>query len=163
MFNTMYQDNLYKYLGLAVVVILIIYVLVKTLTFQRGVVENFSTDIFNISDSTTGDSTKTKSTTTKTDDNKESDFEKIVKLQRALFKENILNDDNRTHVENDLIMLEELSNYMLLDKIIRIVNNISFEGAEEKSIKIDKYMLEANNLKSFIDTLNVGMKFIDRK
>ena len=36
------EDEIYKYLGLAVVVLFVIYIIIKTLTFQANIVEGLT-------------------------------------------------------------------------------------------------------------------------
>lgn len=147
----MSEDSIYKYLGLGVVSILAIYIGVKSLSFQAKVIEGMT--------------------------NKSQNSEEFILIENManISAENVkkqidkLNDiiavnKYRTDYENLLIALEEYANIMVFSKIVNIGKQVSDTGIG-KNIRPETIneMNIANSIKSFIDTLNVSMKFIDRK
>lgn len=147
------QDNIYKYLGLAVASILTIYIGVKSLSFQVKMIEGM---------------------TNQTDQSKSGDFVLLenmanssaenVKKQNDKLSDIISVSKYRKDYENLLIALEEYSNIMIFSKIVSIGKQVSDNGiGKDVTPQIINDMTIANNIKSFVDTLNTSMKFIDRK
>ena len=148
------DDNTYKYLALGVVGILVIYILIKTLSFQGKMVEGLTNqDGSSASSNTSNDIRFLDNQTTII-------FQKLKNLNDTA--SDVLSIDKyRTDYENLLMSLEEISNNMILMKIMVIGDNI----ASKKDINVDiiNNIETVNKLKSFIETLNVSMKYVDRK
>ena len=145
------QDNIYKYLGLGVVTILAVYIGIKTLTFQAKMIEGMTTqsnqkkptvtdEIANILLNSSSSSTASE---LKNINNKLNDILAVSK--------------NRTDYENTIIALEELCNTMMFAYVQQSATDISKNNSMASS------MYTATGLKSFIDTLNATMKYIDKK
>lgn len=147
----MSEDSIYKYLGLGVVSILTIYIGVKSLSFQAKVIEGMTnkspqTDEFILIENMANASAEN------------------VKKQIDKLNDIIAVNKYRTDYENLLIALEEYANIMMFSKVVSIGKQVSDTGIG-KNIKPETIneMNIANSIKSFVDTLNHSMKFIDRK
>jgi len=151
MYNIMsFEDNVYRYLGLGVVILIAIYILIKSLTFQGKILEgltNSPTETAEISLLNTVASTSTENITGQNN-----------KLQDVLSVEKY-----RTDYENLLIALEEYTNIMMFSKVVGIGSKVA--GLSKGQAVTDDILSEidkANKLKTFVDTLNSSMTFIDK-
>jgi hypothetical protein len=144
------ENDIYKYLGLAVVVLFVIYVIVKTLTFQANIVEGLTNQ------TPTNDFTLLENSANTSSQN--------IKKQNDRLNDIISISKYRTDYENLLISLEEYTNIMMLSKVIDVGNIASAIGVGKNiTPEIITDMVTANTLKAFVDTLNASMKYIDRK
>ena len=147
MFNI--EKDIYQYLGLCFVVIFVSYILIRTLRFQSKIFEGLTNS--------------TKPVISKENNGKLSDtINSNIKNVNIKMSEVLSLDKYKTNYENLIISLEEYSNTMMFAKIMSIGNKV---GLLTKSDHITDDIIHeidnANKLKSFIDTLNIGMKFID--
>ncbi|MEX0597507.1 MAG: hypothetical protein WD512_13515 [Candidatus Paceibacterota bacterium] len=145
-----FEDNVYRYLGLGVVILIAMYVLIKSLTFQGKILEgltNSPTETTEISLLNTIASKSTENISGQND-----------KLQDILAVEKY-----RTDYENLIISLEEYTNIMMFSKVLGIGSKVA--GLSKGQAVTDDILSEvdkANKLKMFIDTLNSSMTFIDK-
>ena len=147
MFNI--EKDIYQYLGLCFVVIFVSYILIRTLRFQSKIFEGLTNS--------------TKPVISKENNGKLSDtINSNIKNVNIKMSEVLSLDKYKTNYENLIISLEEYSNTMMFAKIMSIGNKV---GLLTKSDHITDDIIHeidnANKLKSFIDTLNACMKFID--
>jgi hypothetical protein len=150
MFNI--EKDVYQYLGLCTMIIFVSYILIRTLRFQSKIFEGL-----------TNSTTSTKPDISKENNGKLSDtINTNIKNVNIKMSEVLSLDKYKTNYENLIISLEEYSNTMMFAKIMSIGNKI---GLLTKGDHINDDIIHeidnANKLKSFIDTLNAGMKFID--
>lgn len=150
MFNI--EKDVYQYLGLCTMIIFVSYILIRTLRFQSKIFEGL-----------TNSTTSTKPDISKENNGKLSDtINSNIKNVNIKMSEVLSLDKYKTNYENLIISLEEYSNTMMFAKIMSIGNKI---GLLTKGDHINDDIIHeidnANKLKSFIDTLNAGMKFID--
>lgn len=146
------QDNIYKYLGLGVVSILVIYIGVKTLTFQAKMIEGMTnqttqtkpTMVDEIANILLNSSSSTSTTELKNINNKLNDILAVSK--------------NRVDYENAIIALEELCNTIMFAYVQKTADD-----ASKNKVSIHQNIATANQFKAFIDTLNASMKYIDKK
>lgn len=144
------ENDIYKYLGLALVVLFVIYIIIKTLTFQANIVEGLTNPTETNDFALLENSANTSSQNIKKQNDKLNDIISISKY--------------RTDYENLLISLEEYTNIMMFSKVIDVGNMASANGiGKNVTSEIIKHMDTANTLKAFVDTLNASMKYIDRK
>jgi formyltetrahydrofolate synthetase len=145
------DDDIYKYLGLGVVLILAIYIGSRTLNFQTKVVEGLQNQNSNNNDF-----------------NMLEDSAKIlyenIKIQNDKLKDIVSIQKYRTDYENLIMTIEEYTNLMMLSKVVSVSDKIKKNGTG-KNITPDilNEMERVNKLKSFIDSLNSTMKYIDRR
>ena len=150
MFNI--EKDVYQYLGLCTMIIFVSYILIRTLRFQSKIFEGL-----------TNSTKSTKSVISKENNGKLSDtINTNIKNVNIKMSEVLSFDKYKTNYENLIISLEEYSNTMMFAKIMSIGNKI---GLLTKNDHITDDIIHeidnANKLASFIDTLNIGMKFID--
>ena len=138
------SDSLYKYLGLGVVVLLLIYFVLKSLTFQANIIENM-TGAMNASSSNDTDKDKV-SEAIKSNTNNVEDALLITKY-RKFYEDSIINLDSN-------ISTNMLS--MILNNAELISNNPTSDDAQ-------KIINSVNNMKQFRDALNDAMKILDKK
>jgi len=87
-----------------------------------------------------------------------------IKIQNDKLKDIIAIPKYRTDYENLLMTVEEYSNAMMLSKVISVSDKINKNGVGKNiTQEILNDMDTTNKLKSFIDTLNATMKYIDRR
>ena len=147
------EDEIYKYLGLAVVAILAVYIGVKSLSFQAKLIEGMANG----------------NTTTQSGDftlleNMANTSAETVKRQNDKLNDIMSVNKYRSDYENLLIALEEYSNIMMFSKVVSIGKQVSDNGiGKDITPGMITDMNVANGIKSFIDTLNTSMKYIDRK
>jgi len=131
-------DTVYKYLGLGIVVIIILYIILKSLTFQARLVEGMVAD--------------SKDTT---------DKDKVsvaIKTHTASIEDALIIGKYRKSYEETIIELEENINATILAGILNNAEKISANPSSDES---QKFIASMNSMKSFKDTLNDSMKFLD--
>jgi len=144
------EDEIYKYSGLGVVLILTIYVGARTLKFQTNMIEGLENQNANNEFNILENSAKT--------------LYENIKIQNDKLKDIIAIPKYRTDYENLLMTVEEYSNAMMLSKVISVSDKINKNGVGKNiTQEILNDMDTTNKLKSFIDTLNATMKYIDRR
>jgi len=146
----MSEDNIYKYLGLGVVSILAIYIGIKSLTFQAKLIEGMTNNNNNNNQST--QVSLLENTTNISAENIKKENEKLTDVLAI--------NKYRTNYENLIIALEEYTNIMMFNNVTLVSNLIN---QKKTTLELIPIMQQANTAKSFIDTLNASMKFIDRK
>ena len=138
------NDNLYKYIGMAILAIFIIYIILRTLNFQATLIEGLTT-----ADSTTND-------TSKTDKDKIPD---MINANTTTIEDGLHIDKYKKTYEDIIINLENNVNYYMLGGIMKSSEIISNNPLSADSQKI---ISNLNNLKTFKDTLNDSMNFLDK-
>jgi hypothetical protein len=138
------SDDIYKYLGLFVVVVFVVYIVIKTMNFQLKMVEGFTA-----ADSTTN--------TTNTDKNKIPD---AIKSNTDKMSDALLTDKYLQVYEDTIIDLASNMDIYILSQVLANAESISADpGSTANQIIISKL----NNAKTFSDTLNHAMKTLDKK
>ena len=138
------NDNLYKYIGMIILAIFIIYIILRTLNFQATLIEGLTT-----AESTTND-------TSKTDKDKIPD---MINANTTIIEDGLLIDKYKKTYEDIIINLENNVNYFMLGGIMKNSETISKNPMSADSQKIINNL---NNLKIFKDTLNDSMNFLDK-
>jgi hypothetical protein len=138
------SDSLYKYLGLGVVVLLLIYFVLKSLTFQANIIENM-TGAMNASSSNDTDKDKVPEAIKSNTNNVEDAL--LITKYRKFYEDSIINLDSN-------ISTNMLS--MVLNNAELISNNPTSDDAQ-------KIINSVNNMKQFRDALNDAMKILDKK
>jgi hypothetical protein len=135
------SDDIYKYLGLFVVVVFVVYIVIKTMNFQLKMVEGF----------TAADAT------TNTDKNKIPD---AIKSNTDKMSDALLTDKYLQVYEDTIIDLASNMDIYILSQVLANAESISADpGSTANQIIISKL----NNAKTFSDTLNHAMKTLDKK
>ena len=132
-------DNIYKYLGLAIVVFIVIYIVIKSLTFQARLIEGMTND----------------TTAVATDKDKQPD---AIKTYTTTILDGLLIDKYRPSYDDTIIELEDNISATILSGILKNAEMIASDPSSEKA---QKFITAVNTLKMFKDTLNDSMKYLD--
>lgn len=140
----METDTIYKYLGLAIVILFVSYIIIKSLTFQARLIEGMATN-----------SNSTDDSTVNTDKDKIPD---AIKSNSTNILDGLLIDKYRSSYDDTIIELEENINATILAGILKNAEKLSADPSSDDS---QKFITAINNLKTFKDTLNDAMKYLD--
>jgi len=130
------QDDLYRIVGLAVVLIFVISIAVKAFSYQTKILEGMTISSI--------DKDKVSSSVTSNND-------KIA--------DTLLVSKYRSEYEDTIINLEKGVSTALLSEVIHNADNISSDPTSKKSITAIENI---NNLKNFRETLNQAMIILDK-
>ena len=151
-----FEENIYRYLGLGVVILVALYILIKTLTFQGKIIEGLTNSTEATSEPTS--SAEISLLNTVTSKSTEGITAQNNKLQYILAL-----DKYRTDYENLIIALEDYANVMMFAKVVGIGAKVStLSNGQPVTNGIIEDMEKANKLKEFISTLNASMSYIDK-
>ena len=136
----MEADDIYKYLGLFLVVLFLIYILVKTLHLQLNVFEGMASN-----------------TSIKTDKEQVPDSIKsnTTKVEDAL----LINKYAKTY-EDTIIELDANMDMYILNEVLANAEQLSTDPGSDSNQKI---ITTINNVKAFKDMLNKAIKVLDSK
>lgn len=171
------KNEVIYYLGLAFVVSLLIYVVMKSLTLQMNIIEGATGGRITTSDSdnvgvSDDDTNKNKKSNgwfasripsgvvqqeTTTDKDKIAD---AVKSNTHTIEDKLLISKYRSSYEQTIIELEDNVSYALLSAVI---NNAEMISNNPTSSTAQSLINSINNLKTFRQTLNDAMKILDSK
>lgn len=144
------ENQIYKYVGLFVIVMFVAYIALKTLKFQYKVIEGLS----NGSDS---------SNKSMLDVVADKAYES-VKNRNDKVEDVIALDKYRTDYENLIIAMEEYTNNTMLSKVVSIASTVGGLDVDAPlSNQIVNDIDAANKLRDFVGTLNATMSYIDSK
>lgn len=157
-------DNINRYLGITAIILIIVYIGFKGLNFQKNLLEGMTGNSSNTTTTTTTSTTTGGSVEASNFlDNVAGKSADAIKAQNDKLTDVISINKYRTDYENLLIALDEYTKNMILSKIISAGSKIA---ALPRGSVINKGVIDdittANNLKTFIDTLNSTMTFIDK-
>jgi hypothetical protein len=138
----MNSDSIYKYVGLFIVSIFVIYIVLRTLNFQVKIIEGMATG--------------TSTTDTPNDKDKIAD---AIASNTTFAEDSLLISKYQKSYEDIIINLENNINYFILGAIINSGELISKKPMDPTSIGL---INSINSLKAFKDTLNDSMTFLDK-
>jgi hypothetical protein len=151
-----FEENIYRYLGLGVVILVALYILIKTLTFQGKIIEGLTNSTEATSDPTSSAEISLLNTVT-------SKSTEGITAQNNKLQDILALDKYRTDYENLIIALEDYANVMMFAKVVGIGAKVStLSNGQPVTNGIIEDMEKANKLKEFISTLNVSMSYIDK-
>lgn len=139
---SMNSDSIYKYIGLIIVSIFVIYIVLRTLNFQAKIIEGMATG--------------TSTTATPNDKDKIADS---IANNTSVAEDGLLISKYQKSYEDIIINMESNINYFMLGAIINSSETISKKPTDPASIAI---INSINSLKAFKDTLNDSMSFLDK-
>ena len=142
-------DDMCKYLGSAVIILILIYICVKTLSFQASVIEGMS--LGSVSDSTKSSFLPTYDTSSMSD---------TIKSNYTTFGDPLAIDKNRSTFEEAIVGLEIDASLALL---LHIMNNAETISADPTSSSAQSAITVANNLVTWRSTLNEAMSILDQQ
>jgi len=138
----MNSDSIYKYIGLFIVSIFVIYIVLRTLNFQAKIIEGMATG--------------TSTTATPNDKDKIAD---AIANNTSVAEDGLLISKYQKSYEDIIINMESNINYFMLGAIINSAETISKKPMDPASIAL---INSINSLKAFKDTLNDSMTFLDK-
>jgi hypothetical protein len=151
-----FEENIYRYLGLGVVILVALYILIKTLTFQGKIIEGLTNSTEATSDPTSSAEISLLNTVT-------SKSTEGITAQNNKLQDILALDKYRTDYENLIIALEDYVNVMMFAKVVGIGAKVStLSNGQPVTNGIIEDMEKANKLKEFISTLNASMSYIDK-
>lgn len=151
----MESDDIYKYLGLFIVVLFLVYIVIKTMNFQLKMVEGF--DIKGAASSLSNSTSTSTSTTTTTDTDKVPD---AIKSNTSKVSDSLLIDKYLRIYEDTIIDLDANIDMYLLQQVLLNAEGISADPGSDASQAI---ITKINNAKTFADSLNQAIKILDKK
>ena len=151
-----FEENIYRYLGLGVVILVALYILIKTLTFQGKIIEGLTNSTEATSEPTSSAEISLLNTVT-------SKSTEGITAQNNKLQDILALDKYRTDYENLIIALEDYANVMMFAKVVGIGAKVStLSNGQPVTNGIIEDMENANKLKEFISTLNASMIYIDK-
>jgi hypothetical protein len=138
----MNTDSIYKYVGLFIVSLFVIYIVLRTLNFQAKIIEGMATG--------------TSTTATPNDKDKIAD---AIAANTTFAEDSLLISKYQKSYEDIIINLENNINFFMLGAIINSGETISKKPMDPASIAL---INSINSLKAYKDTLNDAMTFLDK-
>ena len=138
----MNTDSIYKYVGLFIVSLFVIYIVLRTLNFQAKIIEGMATG--------------TSTTDTPNDKDK---IAAAIASNTTFAEDSLLISKYQKSYEDIIINLENNINFFMLGAIINSGETISKKPMDPASIAL---INSINSLKAFKDTLNDSMTFLDK-
>ncbi len=136
------SDNIYKYVGLFVIIIFLLYMVINTMTFQMNVLEGM---------------TSSSASANTTDKDK---VPEAIKSNTSRVEDALLIDKYLKAYEDTIIDLDTNIDVYLLGQVINNAESISADPGSDESQKL---ITKLNNLKTFKDSLNHAIKVLDKK
>jgi hypothetical protein len=137
----MESDDIYKYVGIFIVAMFLIYVVVKTMNFQIKIMEGF---------------TSKDNTTMTTDKDKVPD---AIKSNTVKVSDSLLTTKYLKAYEDTIMELDTNINIYILNEVLQNAESISLDPGSDENQKL---FTKVNNAKSFIDSLNLSIKVLDK-
>ena len=135
----MNSDSIYKCLGLAVIVVYVLYIVLKSMKFQANIIEGMAS-------SSAG--------TTSADD-----LPAAVKSNTDSIEDALTITKYRRSYEDTIINLEASAGVSMLSAIVKNAETIS---KDPTSVEAQKIIESINSLKAFKDSLNDTMVTLDK-
>jgi hypothetical protein len=133
------SDDIYKYLGFFIVIVFLIYLVTKLLTFQVNVLEGMT--------SSGGDTDKDK-------------VPEAVKSNTTRVEDALLIDKYTKAYEDTIIDLDANIDMYILNQLLSNAEKISADPGSDENQKI---ITKINNAKGLKDSLNHAIKVLDKK
>ena len=130
------QDDLYRYVGIAFLLVIVVAIAMKAFSYQRKIIEGMSstdTSPSNISSKVSSDADQ-------------------VDTKLAVHK-------NRSSYEDTIVQLEKVISMNLLSEVINTAENVA---ADPTTVDSQKAIVSINNLRTFRETLNEAMVILDK-
>ena len=141
----MKSDDICKYLGWSVLVLILLYVCIRSLRFQANIIEGLTSK---------NDSSSDSSGTTTDKDN----IADAVKSNTATIADPLLVTKYRSSYEDSIIAMEANVSASLLSEMM---NNADTVSKDPTSIDAQKSIVIMNNLSTYRETLNRAMNILD--
>ena len=136
-------DKLYKYIGLGVIGIFILYIILRTLKFQLNIVEGLTTSSSSVP---VGSNTDVSNTPIAINNNS------------TMVEDTLLVNKYQKSYEDTIIALDKSVDFSILQTVLTNAESISANPTSNDSMKT---ITTVNNLKQFKDSLNEAMSFMN--
>lgn len=133
------KDSIYKYVGIFVIALFFLFIIVRTLNFQAKVLEGLTTG----SDTTT----------------EKSNIPEAINANTTTLEDSLLISKYKKNYEDVLINLENNVNFNILNGIVSNAETLSKNPMDPAALQMVASM---NSLKTFKDTLNDTMAFLNK-
>lgn len=134
------SDDIYKYLGLFVVVLFLVYIIINTMNFQLKMVEGFTDPV-----------------ASNTDKDK---VPEAIKSNTTKVSDALLIDKYLRAYEDTIIDLDGNIDMYILDQVLKNAEAIS---SDPGSVANQAIITKINNARTFSDALNHAIKVLDKK
>ena len=142
------KEKIYKYVGLGVIGLVVIYLILRTLKFQLNVIEGL----------TSSSSSSAGANASPADNTDIENAPLAINNNSSVVEDTLLINKYKSKYEDIIIELDKNIDFCLLQTILKNAQNISQNPASNDSLQI---MTTVNTLKAFKDSLNEGMAFMD--
>jgi len=143
----MEADDIYKYLGLLVVVVFVVFIVIKTMNFQLQMVEGFG---------------MSKSQNNSNADSSTTDKDKVseaIKNNTDKISDSLLTSKYLRAYEDTILQLDSNIDMYILSEVLKNAESISTDPSSDSNQEI---ITKLNNAKAFSDVLNRAMQILDK-
>jgi hypothetical protein len=130
----MESDDIYKYVGVFIIILFLIYVIIRTFSFQVPTIEGMTTDKDKVPEA--------------------------IKSNTNNMEDGLLIDKYTKAYEDTIIDLDANVDMYILEQVLQSGEQLSKDPGSDENQKI---ISKLNNLKSFKETLNHAIKVLDKK
>jgi hypothetical protein len=130
----METDDIYKYVGVFIIILFLIYVIIRTFSFQVPTIEGMTTDKDKVPEA--------------------------IKSNTNNMEDGLLIDKYTKAYEDTIIDLDANVDMYILEQVLQSGEQLSKDPGSDENQKI---ISKLNNLKSFKETLNHAIKVLDKK
>ena len=141
------KEKKYKYVGLGVIGIVLVYLILRTLKFQLNIIEGLTT--------TAAASLPASSPVDNTDIE---NAPLAINNNSTMVEDTLLINKYKSKYEDIIIELDKNVDFSILQTILKNAQTISMNPTSNDSMKT---IAIVNSLKAFKDSLNEGMTFMD--
>ena len=134
----MQADSIYKYIGIFVIALFFLFIVVRTLNFQAKVLEGL----------TTGSGATDKS-----------NIPAAINANTTILEDSLLLSKYKKNYEDIIINLENNINFNILNGIVSNAETLSKNPMDPAALQM---VASINSLKTFKDTLNDSMIFLNK-
>jgi hypothetical protein len=142
------KEKIYKYVGLGVIGIVLVYLILRTLKFQMNIIEGLTT--------TAAASLPAASSPVDNTDIENAPL--AINNNSTMVEDTLLINKYKSKYEDIIIELDKNVDFSILQTILKNAQTISMNPTSNDSMKT---IAIVNSLKAFKDSLNEGMTFMD--
>lgn len=139
------SESLYKYVGLGVIIFVVLYFVLKSLTFQANIIETMANGATSASDNGSTDKDKVPAAIKSNTNNVEDSL--LITKYRKFYEDSIIDLDS--NISTNILSL--------------VLNNAELISRDPGSDEAQKLITKINAMKQFRDGLNDAMKTLDKK
>ena len=144
------KEKIYKYIGLGVIGIVLVYLILRTLKFQLNIIEGLTT--------TAATTTASLPAASPVDNTDIENAPLAINNNSTMVEDTLLINKYKSKYEDIIIELDKNVDFSILQTILKNAQTISANPTSNDSMKT---IAIVNSLKAFKDSLNEGMTFMD--